>query len=79
MLGRLFLRIGSGLRAVGAGIATTFDVRDLFLIVGLIFLFIGLAQLSWPAAFVVPGAILTYVAILGPRAAGRSSAAEGED
>lgn len=57
---------------VGAGsrwLYATFDVRDCLLALGLGLLATGLARVWVPAAFIVPGAVLTYVAILGNRAA----------
>lgn len=47
--------------------ASTFDVRDATLIVGLVLISVGLSMLSVPAALIVPGAILAYVAIFGER------------
>lgn len=48
-------------------IGNTFDVRDAMLAFGLVFLSAGLAQVWVPAAYIVPGAIVTLIAIFGPR------------
>lgn len=41
------------------------DARDLLLGFGLILLAVGLYQVFVPAAFIAPGAVLTYVAVWG--------------
>ena len=41
------------------------DARDLVLAIGLGLLAIGLYQVFQPAAYIVPGAVLTYVAVWG--------------
>ena len=48
-------------RLVGRGLAAS--VRELVLVVGLLLLSTGLAQIYRPAAFIVPGAILIWLAI----------------
>ena len=46
-------------------VAANVDARDIVLIVGLGLLAVGLYQVFPPAAYIVPGAILTYVAVWG--------------
>lgn len=46
-------------------LAANVDARDLVMIAGLALLAIGLFQVFVPAAFIVPGAVLTYVAVWG--------------
>jgi hypothetical protein len=41
------------------------DARDLVLAFGLVLLSVGLYQFFAPLAFIVPGAVLTYVAVFG--------------
>lgn len=60
-------RIRNLARATAAWLAATFDVRDAMLGVGLVLLAFGLAKVWAPAALIVPGAVLTYVAIRGTR------------
>jgi hypothetical protein len=48
---------------VASTIYAQIDARDVILVIGLTLLSAGLAQVSVPAAFVAPGAILTYVAV----------------
>lgn len=43
----------------------TFDLRDAALAVGLCLLSAGIAQVWMPGAFIVPGAVITWVAIFG--------------
>lgn len=45
--------------------AAQVDARDMVLVLGLGLLAAGLYQLSPPAAFIVPGMVLTYVAVWG--------------
>jgi hypothetical protein len=45
--------------------AAQIDARDLVLVVGLGLLSAGLYQLFVPLAFIVPGTVLTYVAVWG--------------
>lgn len=45
--------------------AAQVDARDLVLALGLGLLSAGLYQVFVPAAFIVPGAVLTYVAVWG--------------
>lgn len=45
--------------------AANVDARDLVLAVGLGLLAAGLYQVYPPAAFIMPGAVLTYVAVWG--------------
>lgn len=54
-----------GLKRVGAAIRQAFDVRDVFLVVGLCLTSAGLAMISVPASMIVPGAVLTYIAVFG--------------
>lgn len=49
------------------GRADFFDGRDLVLVAGLGLLTYGCFLVYVPAAFIVPGGILTYVAIFGTR------------
>lgn len=65
--------------AVVKFIGREFDVRDAFLIVGLIFLGLGLGQVYLPAAYIVVGAILVYVAIFGARLSKERPEPAGED
>lgn len=44
-----------------------FDLRDAMLVVGLGLVAAGLREIYEPAAFAVPGAVLTGVAIFGVR------------
>lgn len=53
------------MRKIGTWLAANVDARDLIMIAGLLLLAIGLFQVFVPAAFVAPGAILTYVALRG--------------
>lgn len=49
------------------------DARDIVLAMGLMLLAVGLYRVYAPAAFIVPGMVLTYVAVWGgpkPPAAG---------
>jgi hypothetical protein len=48
--------------------AESVDARDLVLVCGLALLSIGLWAVFPPAAAIVPGAVLTYVAIFGVKA-----------
>lgn len=51
----------------GRAIAAAFGPRDLLLFSGLALAGYGLALVSLPAAFIVPGAVLTAVAVFGVR------------
>jgi len=58
------------LRRVAKIVAANVDARDLVLAAGLCLLAVGLYQVFPPAAFIVPGAVLTYVAVCrGPKTA----------
>lgn len=59
--------IFSALKRFGALLARAFDLRDAFLLIGLILLAAGLALVWRPAALIAPGAILIYVALFGAR------------
>lgn len=59
-------------RAAGSALRRNVDVRDLIGLAGLLLVGIGLALVWLPAALVVPGAILIYVAIFGVKADGHS-------
>lgn len=63
-------KFASGLRKLRAGLARVlgkffgmFDARDLFLFAGLGLLAFGLHMVWPPAAFIVPGSVLVYVAL----------------
>lgn len=60
------------LHAVGQWISTTFDVRDGMLAGGLMMLALGLWQVWPPAALIVPGAIISAVAIFASRIDGNA-------
>lgn len=53
------------MRKIGQWLVANVDARDLVMIAGLALLAIGLFQVSVPAAFIVPGAVLTFVALRG--------------
>jgi hypothetical protein len=55
------------IRQLAAVIAQTLDPRDLALTAGLGLMGYGLNQIYPPAAFIVPGAVLTYIAVFGVR------------
>jgi hypothetical protein len=58
---------------IAAGwVGKTFDVRDVMLATGLALLSTGLWQISPPAALIVPGAIITAVAIFANRIDGNA-------
>ena len=63
------------LRLIGIWLARTFDVRDAMLAIGLALLAAGLFLVWPPAALIVPGAIMSAVAIF----AGRISNSAEED
>ena len=44
-------------------LAASVDGRDVFLFGGLLFVCIGLVAVYWPAAFIVPGAVLAALGI----------------
>lgn len=52
---------------VAGAIISTFDMRDVLLYAGLALVGYGLSLIFWPAAFIVPGAVLVAVAIFGTR------------
>lgn len=54
-------------RAIGAAFGATFDGRDVLLACGLGLVAYGVSLIYWPAAFIVPGAILAGVSIFGVR------------
>lgn len=60
------------LQAIGQWIGRTFDVRDGMLAGGLVMLSIGLWQVWPPAALIVPGAIISAVAIFASRINGNA-------
>lgn len=62
----------SALKAIGSWLHATFDVRDVMLATGLVLLSVGLWQVSPPAALIVPGAIITAVAIFANRIDGNA-------
>jgi len=53
------------LRSAAAKLAAAVAARELALLIGLALLAGGAAQIYPPAAYLVPGAILVYVAIKG--------------
>lgn len=59
-----------GAHAIGAMLGravAALGFRDLMLFAGLAIAGYGLALIYWPAAFVIPGAILAAVAVFGVR------------
>jgi hypothetical protein len=60
------------LLAIGNWIGKTFDLRDGMLAAGLALLSIGLWQVWPPAALIVPGAIISAVAIFASRIDGNA-------
>jgi hypothetical protein len=78
MLAKVWSSGRSSVKQVAAWLAREFDARDLVLAAGLALLSIGLALVWMPAAFIAPGAILTYVAIFGQRIARPSDSEESE-
>lgn len=68
----------SALIAIGGWALKTFDARDAMLAAGLVLLATGLWNISAPAALIVPGAIITGVAIFGSRINGNNTNA-GEE
>ncbi len=65
----------NALNAIIGWVGKTFDIRDAMLASGLILLSIGLSQVWPPAALIVPGAIITAIAVFANRING--SAGEG--
>ena len=55
------------LALIGLWLARTFDVRDAMLAIGLALLAAGLVQVWPPAALIVPGSIISAVAIFANR------------
>lgn len=51
------------LKGAAVFVGNQIDVRDVVLLAGLLLAAAGLYQVYVPLAFVVPGAILTYIAI----------------
>lgn len=66
-LSRAMARLGSALRSAATFATSTIGGRELLLAAGLALLAYGLSLVYWPAAFLVPGAIVTAVAIFGVR------------
>lgn len=60
------------LRLIGIWLARTFDVRDAMLAIGLALLAVGLFLVWPPAALIVPGAIMSAVAIFAGRINGKA-------
>lgn len=56
-------RLGAGIKQAASAI----DVQSILLIGGLALVAYGSSLIYWPAAFVVPGVVLTAVAIFGVR------------
>jgi hypothetical protein len=60
------------LLAIARWIGRTFDIRDGMLAAGLVLLSVGLWQVWPPAALIVPGAIVSAVAIFAARINGNA-------
>jgi hypothetical protein len=60
-------RLGRTMRRIGASIIGLVDVRDFMLVAGLGLTGYGMSLVSMPAAYIVPGLILTAIAIFGTR------------
>ncbi|MCP1832820.1 hypothetical protein [Bradyrhizobium sp. USDA 4545] len=60
-------------RVVAAWVTSTFDARDAVLAFGLVLLAAGLWFVWPPASLIVPGAVLSAVAIFGERVAMRGT------
>lgn len=58
--------------SIGSWLARTFDVRDAMLAIGLMLLAAGLFLVWPPAALIVPGAIISAVAIFASRINGNT-------
>lgn len=56
------------LKVTAAAIAAQVEVRDVVLGIGLVLVASGLWMVWAPAALIVPGAVLTFVAVRGPAA-----------
>lgn len=72
-LGAAGWAIRSAVVRFGRSVASQFDTRDVTGIIGLALLGYGLSLVWLPLAFVVPGAVIVYVAIFGVKADGHSS------
>ncbi|EJN11837.1 hypothetical protein PMI42_04852 [Bradyrhizobium sp. YR681] len=57
----------NALVSIGSWLARTFDVRDVMLTIGLLLLAGGFYLVWPPAALIVPGAIVTAVAVFASR------------
>jgi hypothetical protein len=69
---KAFSATGQVLSAIGGWIQETVDTRDVVLATGLVLLSVGLWKVWPPAALIVPGAIITSVAIFAGRIDGNA-------